>query len=250
MTPGEMSVIHLNMTMPPLDDVRVRQAVAHAINRDAMVQFKGENVTLPAVSPVPEGYLGFTDDVPVYEYDVERAKELLAEAGHPDGVTLNAIHTTLPGMLSTIEAVQALLREADIDLEIELVEHATFHEQIRKDLSQVTHYSAARFPVADTYLTQFFHSDSIVGTPTAVTNFSHCAVADEEIVEARTEQNLDRQLELWAEAQRKIKDEVCAVPIYQNLQLWAWKDNLDLGFPVEGSLNLSPAITEESRFTE
>jgi peptide/nickel transport system substrate-binding protein len=83
-----------------------------------------------------------------------------------------------------------------------------------------------------------------------VTNFSHCAVADEEIVEARTEQNLDRQLELWAEAQRKIKDEVCAVPIYQNLQLWAWKDNLDLGFPVEGSLNLSPAITEESRFTE
>src|SRR6056297_1079773 len=91
--------------------------------------------------------------------------------------TLTAIHTTLPGMLSTMEAVQALLREADITLEIETVEHATFHQQIRQDLSQVTHYSAARFPVADVYLTQFFHSDSIVGTETAVTNFSHCAVA-------------------------------------------------------------------------
>ncbi|MBY8918327.1 polyamine ABC transporter substrate-binding protein [Nitratireductor sp. L1-7-SE] len=250
MKPGEMSVIHLNMTMPPLDDVRVRRAVAHAINRDAMVQFKGPDVTLAAISPVPEGYLGFTDDVPTYEYSIEKAKALLAEAGHPDGVTIKAIHTTLPGMITTMEAIQALLREADINLEIETVEHATFHEQIRKDLSQVTHYAAARFPVADTYLSQFFHSDAIVGTPTAVTNFSHCAVADDEITAARVETDADRQLELWAEAQRKIMDEVCAVPIVQSLQLWAWKDTLDLGVEVNGSLNLSPPVTEAAHFTE
>ncbi|CAN0508552.1 unnamed protein product, partial [Scytosiphon promiscuus] len=189
MKPGEMSVIHLNMTMPPLDDVRVRKAVAHAINRDAMVQFKGPDVTLAAISPVQEGHLGFTADVPDYEYSLEKAKALLTEAGHPDGVTIKAIHTTLPGMLSTMEALQALLREADINLEIETVEHATFHEQIRKDMSQVTHYAAARFPVADVYLSQFFHSDAIVGTPTAITNFSHCAVADAEIEAARTEGN-------------------------------------------------------------
>ena len=181
---------------------------------------------------------------------MERARELLAEAGHPEGVTVKAIHTTLPGMLSTIEAVQALLAEAGIDLEIELVEHATFHDQIRQDLSPVVHYSAARFPVADTYLTQFFHSDSIVGKPTAVTNFSHCDVADEEIVAARTEPDPERQMELWAEAQHLIGEAVCGLPIYQNLQLWAWNDALDLGHEVTGSLNLSPAITEASRFTE
>lgn len=250
MKPGEMSMLHLNMSMPPLDNIDVRKAVAHAIDRDAMVQFKGENVTLPAISPVPEGYLGYTDDVPTYEYSVEKAKEHLAEAGYPDGVTLKAIHTTLPGMLSTIEAVQALLREADINLEIELVEHATFHSRIREDASQVVHYSAARFPIADVYLTQFFHSDSIVGTPTAVTNFSHCDVADAEIEAARVEQDPEKQKELWAEAQRKIMEEVCAVPIYQNLQLWAWKDSLDLGVDVEGSLNLSPPVTEQAQFTE
>ena len=250
MKPGEMSVIHLNMTMPPLDDLRVRQAVAHAINRDAMVEFKGPAVTLAAISPVPEGYMGFSADVPVYEYSVDKAKALLAEAGHPDGVTIKAIHTTLPGMLSTMEAVQALLREAGITLEIETVEHATFHEQIRQDLSQVTHYSAARFPVADVYLTQFFHSDSIVGTPTAVTNFSHCAVADADIEAARIETDTAKQADYWAAAQRKIMEEVCAVPIYQNLQLWAWKDNLDLGVEVNGSLNLSPPVTELARFTD
>ncbi|WP_163264794.1 ABC transporter substrate-binding protein [Chelativorans alearense] len=250
MTPGEMSVIHLNMTMPPLDDVRVRRAVAHAIDRNALVEFKGPDVTLAAVSPVPEGNLGYTGDVPTYEFSVEKAKALLAEAGHPDGVTIKAIHTTLPGMLTTMEAVQALLREADINLEIETVEHATFHEQIRKDLSQVTHYAAARFPVADVYLSQFFHSDAIVGKPTAVANFSHCDVADEEIAAARAETDDEKQLELWAEAQRKIMDEVCAVPLVQSLQLWAWKDTLDLGVEVNGSLNLSPPVTEAARFVE
>ncbi len=250
MSPGEMSMISLNKTIPPLDDLRVRQAVAHAIDRETMVAFKGADVTLPAISVVPEGYLGYTDDVPTYEFSIEKAKALLAEAGYPDGVTLNAIHTSLPGMLSTMEAVQSLLRDADINLEIQVVEHATFHEQIRQDLSQVTHYSAARFPVADTYLTQFFHSDSIPLKPNAVTNFSHCDVADEEISAARTEPDPAKQLELWATAQQKIGEEVCAVPIYQNLQLWAWKDTLDLGFEVNGSLNLSPAITETSKFTE
>ena len=250
MAPGEMSMISLNVTEPPLDDVRVRQAIAHALDRDAMVAFRGEDVTLPAVSVVPEGYLGFTDDVPTYEFSVERARALLEEAGHPDGVSVKTIHTTLPGMLTTMEAVQALLAEAGIDLQIELVEHATFHDQIRQDLSPVVHYSAARFPVADTYLTQFFHSDSIVGKPAAVTNFSHCDVADEQIEAARTEPDPERQAELWAEAQRLIGEEVCAVPIYQNLQLWAWKDTLDLGHEAAGSLNLSPAITEASRFTE
>lgn len=250
MKPGEMSVIHLNMTMPPLDNLKVRQAIAHAISRDALVQFKGPDVTLAAISPVPEGHLGYTADVPTYDYDVEKAKALLAEAGYPDGVTIKAIHTTLPGMLTTMEAVQALLREANINLEIETVEHATFHEQIRKDMSPVVHYAAARFPVADVYLTQFFHSDSIVGTDTAITNFSHCAVADDEIEKARTETDQAKQLELWAIAQQKIMAEVCAVPIVQSMQLWAWKDTLDLGVEVNGSLNLSPPVTEAASFSE
>jgi len=250
MRPGEMSVLHLNQTMPPLDDIRVRQAIAHAVNRDELVQFRGEEVTLPAVSPVPEGHLGHTAEVPIYEHSIERARELLTEAGYPDGVEIRAIHTTDTGMLATLEAVQAQLREAGINLVIETVEHSTFHEQIRQDLSQVTHYVAARFPVADVYLTQFFHSDSTVGTPTGVTNFSHCDVADDAITAARSETDTDRQLELWASAQHGIMEQVCAVPLFQIMQLWAWNDRLDLGVETRGSLNLSPPITELATFTD
>ena len=52
-------------------------------------------------------------------------------------------------------------------------------------------------------LTQFFHSRSIVGTPTAVVNFSHCDVADKEIDAARSEPDLAKQKELWATAQQQ-----------------------------------------------
>ena len=250
MEPAELSNLSLNITSEPLDDIRVRQAVAHAVDRDAMVAFRGAGVTRKAVSVVPSGYLGTDENAPLYPYDPAKAKALLAEAGYPDGVTVKTIHTTLPGMLATIEAIQAQLKKSGINLEITPVEHATFHQQIRQDLSQLTHYSAARFPVADVYLTQFFDSNSIVGTEGAITNFSHCNVADEEIRAARVEQDMAKQKALWKEAQRKIVEAVCAVPVYENMQLWAWKDSLDLGYELKGSLNLSPPITELTHFTK
>ncbi len=250
MNPAEMSVLHFNTTMAPLDNIKVRQAVAHALDRDGIHQFRGRDISRQAVSVVPTGYVGTLANAPLLPHNVQRAKELLTEAGFPNGITLKTIHTTLPGMMNFIEAVQAQLRRAGITLEITQVEHATFHQQIRQNLSQVVHFQAARFPVADVYLTQFFHSRSIVGSPTGVTNFSHCKVADAEIDGARSEPDKAKQLALWHEAQRKIVTEVCAVPVNEQLQMWAVKDTLDLGYDIKGALNLGPAVLETSRFTK
>lgn len=250
MEPGELSALYLNATAKPLDDIRVRQAIAHAIDRKAIVQFKGEGSSREAVSVVPSGYLGTDQKAPLYAYDIAKARQLLTEAGYPNGVTVKTIHTTLTGMQTLIEAVQAQLKKAGITLDIELVEHATFHANIRKDLSPIVHYQAARFPVADVYLTQFYDSNSIVGKPTAVTNFTHCDVADADIRGARTETDAVRQLVLWKAAQDKLVKHVCGIPIYEQLQLWAWKDTLDLGYELNGSLNLSPPVTEKTRFTK
>lgn len=111
-------------------------------------------------------------------------------------------------------------------------------------------YAAARFPVADVYLSQFFHSDATVNTLTAVANFSHCAVADDDIAGARVATDPAKQAEMWASAQAKIMREVCAVPVVQSLQLRAWNDSLDLGTEVNGSLNLSPPATEQAFFKD
>ena len=250
MNPAEMSVIHLNKTMPPLNDIKVRQAIAHALDRDGIHEFRGRDITRQAVSVVPSGYLGTLANAPLLPHNLQRARQLLTEAGHPNGITIRTIHTTLPGMLTFMEAAQAQLKRAGINLEITPVEHATFHQQIRQNLSQVVHFQAARFPVADVYLSQFFHSRATVGSPTAVTNFSHCSAGDAEIDAARAETNAQKQVALWHEAQRKIINDVCAIPMNESLQLWALKDSLDLGYPIKGALNLGPGVLETSRFTK
>ncbi|MFI4997526.1 MAG: ABC transporter substrate-binding protein, partial [Hyphomicrobiales bacterium] len=170
MEPGELSTLFLNVTVKPLDDIRVREAIAYAVDRKSIVAFKGAGSSREAVSVVPSGYLGTDEKAPLFPYDPAKAKQLLTEAGYPNGVTVKSIHTTLTGMQTLLQAVQAQLKKSNINLDIEEVEHATYHAQIRKDLSPLVHYQAARFPIADVYLTQFYDSASIVGTPTAVTN--------------------------------------------------------------------------------
>jgi peptide/nickel transport system substrate-binding protein len=249
MEPAELNSLYLNITSKPLDDIRVRRAIAHAINRKTMVQFTGDKVAREAISVIPNGNLGVVD-AGLLPYDPDKAKALLKEAGYPNGLKLKAVQSTLPVLMHIMEALQGQLHQVGIELDIEPVDHPTYMANIRKDLSQVILYQAARFPVADVYLTQFFHSRSTVNTPTGVTNFSHCGVADKEIDAARSETDPAKQKALWQAAQEKIVKEVCAVPFSEQLVMWAWKDALDLGYEMKGSLNLMPQLTEKARFRE
>jgi len=242
--PAELSLLHINEAQKPLDDIRVRQAIAYAVNRPQMIAFKGARTSVPAVSVVPAGYVGTDEQATLYPHDVAKAKALLAEAGYPNGVTIKVIQTSLPAMLSTVQILQSQLKEAGITLDLNVVDHQSFHAEIRKDLSGLVYYSAARFPVADIYLQQFFNSRATVGTPTAITNFSHCAVADKEINAAAIEPDEAKQKALWKTAQQKIITDVCAVPLYEQLQVWAHNKRVDYGYKFEGALQLGPLLTE------
>ncbi len=245
--PAELAIISINVTQPPFNDIRVRQAIAHAVNRPELVRWRGQDTSREGQSLVPRGYLGFSADNGLLQHDTARARALLAEAGHPNGITVRMVHTQLPEMLAAMQVVQQQLRRAGITLDLQVVEHATFHQQIRQNLSPLVYYSAARFPVADIYLSQFWHSRSIVGTPTAVTNFSHCGMADAEIDAARVSTNPAEQMRLWAEAQRKLVGAVCGVPLIETLLVFARRDNVDYGYALRGSMSLGPQITETSR---
>jgi peptide/nickel transport system substrate-binding protein len=241
--PGEFRILHINRSIPPLDDIRVRRAIAAAVNVNDLVRYVGKDVGPMGCSVVPPGYLG--EDCSVrYSFDLARAKALLAEAGHRDGITIKAIVSNVSAQLPIMEIIQAQLGKAGIKLELQVVDHPTYQSQARRNLSGLVFYGAARFPIADTYLSEFFHSRAIVGTPTAATNFSHCAVADREIEEARTAPRARMQNMLWAEAQRKIMEDVCAIPLFELRQVWVRSERLDFGYEFKGAINLAPPITE------
>ena len=76
--------VTMNTTMPPFDNVKVRQAVNMAINKDRVVQLIN-NRAVPATQPLPPSMPGYDKDYKGYAYDPAKAKALLAEAGHPEG---------------------------------------------------------------------------------------------------------------------------------------------------------------------
>jgi len=79
-------LMEVNLRKPPLNDVRVRRAIAHAIDRDRMTQVVWMGYGKPAVSPIPSQVTSFhSTDVAKYEYSVEKAKKLLDEAGLKPG---------------------------------------------------------------------------------------------------------------------------------------------------------------------
>ncbi len=242
--PGETLVLHLNMTKKPLDDIRVRKAIFHAINLNELMAFLGPSVTEKLISPIPMNYLGGTDKVPRYEFDPEKTKKLLAEAGYPKGFDLSMVISEVSIYRRPMEQIQEQLRRVGINLKMDVITHTAFHQQIRKDVNPLILYMCARFPTADPILTQFYHSKSIVGTPTAVTNFSHYDKVDHLIEMARVEIDPKKQKTLWEEAQKKIMEEAVALPLCIIKSVYARKVYVDLGYEMKSTLTFVTDIKE------
>ncbi|MGY0506013.1 ABC transporter substrate-binding protein [Luteimonas sp. e5] len=248
--PSELNLLHVNTKMPPFDNILVRRALAHALDPSRLPRYRGAEFSRPAKSVVPSDNIGYTDDVPRLEFDPLKAKALLQEAGYPNGLSFSMIASQSPGYYAELQILQANLKESGIVVDLQPVEHATWHQLIRKDVNAVVPYGASRFPIADVYLTQFFHSDSSVGTATAMTNFSHCDVADLQIDAARVEQDPAKRIELWKQAQRLIIESVCAIPSSEGAQVWVRNERLDWGFKLQGSISLGPLVTELTHFKD
>lgn len=117
---GTTQTIALNTTSPALSDVRVRQALNYAIDRDAISDALYNNSCEPTSQPLGAEMPGYLENPPIdYTYDPDKAKELLADAGYEDGFTFRVLVITGASVLETAAtAVQAELEEIGIDMEI------------------------------------------------------------------------------------------------------------------------------------
>lgn len=126
--------VAFNHTKAPFNDKRVRQAMNYAVNKKAIVDniLKGTGVL--AFNPLPPVVWGYTDDVQRYDYDPEKAKELLAEAGYPDGFSCSFwIPESGSGMQQPVPmgtAIQADLKAVGIDCKIETFEWGTYLDKV------------------------------------------------------------------------------------------------------------------------
>ncbi|MBC2711225.1 MAG: polyamine ABC transporter substrate-binding protein [Desulfosarcina sp.] len=249
-SPANMFVLHFNLTKKPMDNKKVRMALCHAISRDILVQFLGKDVAKSEVSPLPSGYVGYTDNVVRYPYDVAKAKKFLVDAGHKDGFKLSMNISNSNIYLPPMQVIQEMWKKIGVDLELKVVDHPTYHKLIRKDVNPVVIYGAYRYPLTGTrYFTQFYHSDSIVGKETAIINFSHYGEAlpgvDKYIDDARFELDVTKQIRLWEAAQKQIVEDCVAFPLFTRKYAMAKSKNFDQGF--EQKSYSFYQVTEKSR---
>jgi len=248
---GQPIVLHFNPSFQPLDDVRVRKAIAYAINRDELLTLFNPQTARNVYSIVPPEFLpgGLTrDDVKAldleYAEDLDHARALLSEAGYPNGFSLPVIASRLDVLQKIYEDLSLQLARVGIELQIESVEHTVWHQMVREDKSALVVYGAWR-PSADAFLTQFFDSSSIVASgPNSVTNFSHYNQIDDLIAGARNELNPNKQVELWKQAQIKILSDMVALPLEYQYLVYVRRAGVDYGYEPTATLALYPQFTE------
>lgn len=254
---GEVAFLNINVTKEPFNNPQVREAIALAIDRDEHLALYGEPVAENVYSVVPAPFMpgGLTQEEAeaagvVYPHDVERAKQLLTEAGYPDGFSVDLVTSEMAAYRANYEVLQAELADIGITVNLQVIDHATMHEQIREDVNPLVIYVAYR-PNADVYLTNFFHSDSIVVEGASpITNFSHYSAIDDLIEQARAETDPAKQAELWQEANIQILKDLAAYPFHFQNQVYARSPKVDYGHELVSSLALYPQITELTTITQ
>lgn len=122
-----------NVQKPGLDQVKVRQAIAHAINVQDVIDIVFSGVATPAHNTMlSEGLFGYAPDPVVYDYDVEKARELLEEAGYQDGIKTTLWCADSQIMKDTSVVLQEQLRQAGIEVEVKTMEQGNYYSATGK----------------------------------------------------------------------------------------------------------------------
>ena len=210
----------MNLREPPLSDVRVRQAIAHAIDRNAIVDTILKGLATPATGLLSPTHWAYSADVTTYAYNPKRAKELLDEAGYtdPDGdgpaprFRLSYKTTVVELRRRIAEVLQGQLAQVGIALDIRSYEWATFYNDIKRGNFQL--YSLAWVGIEDPdiyYLT--CHSSQ---TPPQGSNrgYFHEETIDTLTEAGRRTLNPGERRRLYGEVQRRVSQLLPIIPLW------------------------------------
>ena len=220
--PGfSVSFIAMNLDQEPFDDVNVRQALNYAINKQEIATEVLEDLRVPAKGIIPPGFPSYNPDLRGYEFNPDKAKQLLAESKYGGdlenfpSVTISvagnfgaSVGLDLQAMLKTWQDVLG------IDAQIQQTEWATFLQDVhRKRFQMFTLAWSADYPDPQNFLDIMFHSQS----DNNWMNYNNREV-DSLLEAARTEQDQADRFEQYNRIEQLIVDDAPWVPLWHSTE--------------------------------
>ncbi len=201
-----VQALFLNNAVEPLNDVRVRQAICYAIDKDAVNGFVGGGsgtVISSAMLPTLKDFYVDLNDVYGNGADVEKAKELLADAGYPDGFDLEiAIPSNYEFHMQTGEVIAEQLQSVGIHATINAVEWSTWLDEIYNGRQYAATISGITCDQTPGYLLNRFQTES----PKNFINFQN-EEYDKVYLEAQSVQDMAGRAEPYGKLQQILVDE-------------------------------------------
>jgi len=235
--PGmNVGYLAMNMDKAPFGKIEVRQAINHALQRDAIVASLYGGYGTPAVNPMPPTLWGYNRTVTGYAYDTAKAKELLAAAGFPNGFETELWAMTgprpyMPDPLKVAEAIQSDLKAVGITATLKTLEWGTYLDQVQNgkhpmcllgwtgDNGDPDNFLFVLLGKASTRLpaqnVAFYRSDEVDGL----------------LVQAQEESDVAKRAALYEQAQALIHRDAPWVPIAHMTQLVGFRHNVH-GYPM------------------
>ena len=204
--------LNFNQAMKPFDDQRVRLAVGLATDLESLCEGYFQGHIKPAKSLIPAGVLGYDDSLPALEYNPERAKELLAEAGYPDGINVTITMTDTSDWGPIYQVMQEQWKLAGIESQIEKVDAAGWLDKRSSGNVQIYMMNwYADFVDPDNFLYSLFHSS-------VATFFSNGMIDpewDAKLDAGRLITDLDEKQEYYADLEYWLtREQVAEWPLY------------------------------------
>jgi peptide/nickel transport system substrate-binding protein len=201
--------VGFNTQVKPFDDKRVRQAFNYAVNKEVIVSNITKMGSLPANGVLPPGMPGHDPDLQGYSYNPIKAKQLLAEAGYPNGAGFPVVQLwTVSKAESTkaeLAAYQTYLAELGVQVEIHFVDEWTRYAEMlgRGELQMFRYAWYADFPDPDSFFFPLLHS---AGQPNNM--FYRNPQVDKLLEHAREETDYVQRVKLYREAERIVMEDV------------------------------------------
>ncbi|MDR6226215.1 peptide/nickel transport system substrate-binding protein [Desmospora profundinema] len=216
--PMNVGYLAFNTEKEPFDNKKVRQALNHAVNKEGLIKSLYAGKAEPAANPMPPSIWGFNEEVEGYEYDLEKAKKLLKEAGYEDGfeVVFHAMPVPRPYMpdgKKAAEFMQADFEKIGVKTKIVSPEWSTYLEETNQgehDMALLGWTGDNGDP--DNFLYVLLDKDNARIPANNIAFYKNNKLHDI-LIKAQRETDQDVRTELYQEAQEIIHKDAPWVPL-------------------------------------